>query len=60
MMIDDDKMEILYHASCQELSEICTSLKNNGGHFKSSQQIDDTKDCVEIIKNLKKLSGLMR
>lgn len=55
-MMNDKLAQALHDVCCNELEAIHESVMKNGGFFHSSQQIDDTKDCVEIIEKLKKLS----
>lgn len=55
-MMNEQLQQALCDVCYNELESIHESVMKNGGFFHSSQQIDDARDCVEIIDKLKKLS----
>lgn len=55
-MMNETLQQALCDVCYNELESIHESVMKNGGFFHSSQQIDDARDCVEIIDKLKKLS----
>lgn len=55
-MMNEKLSQALCDVCYNELEFIHKSVMMNGGMFTSSKQIDDAKDCVEIIEKLKKLS----
>lgn len=44
--------------TCAKLECIASEIRENGGKFSSSRMLDDTKDCLQALKDLRKFSML--
>lgn len=53
-----EQMETIQSALCAQLECIASEIWENGGEFSSSRMLDDTKDCLQAIKDLRKISML--
>lgn len=51
-----ETMETIHAALCSQLECIASEIRENGGKFSSPRMLDDTKDCLQALKDLRKLS----
>lgn len=53
-----DTLETIHEAANAQLECIAHEVRENGGKFTSPQMLDDAKDCLQVLKDLRKLAML--
>lgn len=54
----NETMETVHGAICAQLEGIASEIRENGGRFSSPRMLDDAKDCLQALKDLRRLSTL--
>ena len=53
--MNGENMETIQTALCAQLDCIASGIRDNGGKFSSGRMLDDAKDCLQALKDMKKI-----